>query len=447
MRKIFYSVSILLAACFFMNGLLYSFSPDNENTLIPIMSSGAPIPTGLRYPSAVGYTKNDSAWVYVFGGLQDGNVVTSNCYRYNVKANTWESIPPLSLGPIWIGCAVRLGNSLYNIGGTSSAALNDAKTRVQKFDINNNTWTSVASMPFGRCFNQAVTYQDSLIYVAGGWGLPGLATYAQVFLYNVYSDTWGFATSMPNPRCGGVLGISNDTLVYVCGGPNWVNPAATNTVYRGIINSTDRSLITWDTTGAVYPAGVRNSISGASWGNGVIVSGGYQVTSVTNQCYVYSPGRNQWTQMPNLLSPKTDHGTASVFIGNVWKFINVSGTSNRSGANSTSVDILTDSLLLVGINHNSNVPVSFSLEQNYPNPFNPVTKINFDLPFDSKVMMIIYDVTGREIKTLVNEVRTAGYHTIIFDGSMISSGIYFYRIIANANGKDYINTKKMAIIK
>ncbi|MFZ4590981.1 MAG: G8 domain-containing protein [Ignavibacteria bacterium] len=93
------------------------------------------------------------------------------------------------------------------------------------------------------------------------------------------------------------------------------------------------------------------------------------------------------------------------------------------------------------------VPTKYDLSQNYPNPFNPKTKINFEIPYDSKVKMIIYDVTGREIKTIVNEVRTAGYHTIVFDGSDISSGIYFYRIIANANGKDYINTKKMAIIK
>jgi hypothetical protein len=93
------------------------------------------------------------------------------------------------------------------------------------------------------------------------------------------------------------------------------------------------------------------------------------------------------------------------------------------------------------------VPTKYDLSQNYPNPFNPKTKINFEIPIDSKVKMILYDVTGREIKTIINEVRTAGYHTVLFDGSDISSGIYFYRLIANSNGKDYINTKKMAIIK
>jgi hypothetical protein len=93
------------------------------------------------------------------------------------------------------------------------------------------------------------------------------------------------------------------------------------------------------------------------------------------------------------------------------------------------------------------VPGKYDLSQNYPNPFNPKTKINFDLPYDSKVSVIVYDMTGREIKTLVNEMRTAGFYTVIFDASDISSGIYFYRIIANANGKDFICTKKLALIK
>ncbi len=93
------------------------------------------------------------------------------------------------------------------------------------------------------------------------------------------------------------------------------------------------------------------------------------------------------------------------------------------------------------------IPAKFDLSQNYPNPFNPATKIDFSLPFESKVKMIIYDVTGREIKTIVNEIRTAGYHTVQFDASLLCSGMYFYRIIANTNGKDFIDTKKMLVIK
>jgi hypothetical protein len=93
------------------------------------------------------------------------------------------------------------------------------------------------------------------------------------------------------------------------------------------------------------------------------------------------------------------------------------------------------------------VPTKYDLSQNYPNPFNPVTKINYELPFDSKVKMVVYDITGREIKTLVNEKVSAGYYTVQYDASNFSSGVYFYRIVASANGKDFISTKKMVLLK
>lgn len=93
------------------------------------------------------------------------------------------------------------------------------------------------------------------------------------------------------------------------------------------------------------------------------------------------------------------------------------------------------------------LPTKFELSQNYPNPFNPVTKIDFSLPLDAKVSIKLYDITGREIKTLVNDQRTAGYYTVQFNGSDISSGTYFYRIMTKSSGADYIMTKKMVLIK
>jgi len=92
------------------------------------------------------------------------------------------------------------------------------------------------------------------------------------------------------------------------------------------------------------------------------------------------------------------------------------------------------------------VPSKFNLSQNYPNPFNPTTKIDFDLPMDSKVSIKIYDVLGKEIKTIVNDFRTAGYYTVTFDASSFSSGVYFYRIITDGNSK-FIMTKKLVILK
>lgn len=89
------------------------------------------------------------------------------------------------------------------------------------------------------------------------------------------------------------------------------------------------------------------------------------------------------------------------------------------------------------------VPKSFAVSQNYPNPFNPSTKINFEIPKDGLVNLKVYDVSGREVRTLVNEVKQAGYYTADFNAAGLSSGIYFYSISAAG----FNQTKKMVLVK
>ncbi len=89
------------------------------------------------------------------------------------------------------------------------------------------------------------------------------------------------------------------------------------------------------------------------------------------------------------------------------------------------------------------LPKTFSLSQNYPNPFNPTTKIDFEVPHNSIVRIIIYDILGREIKTLVNKELSPGYYSLLFDGSGLASGVYFYRM----NAGDFVKVKKMVVIK
>jgi hypothetical protein len=92
-------------------------------------------------------------------------------------------------------------------------------------------------------------------------------------------------------------------------------------------------------------------------------------------------------------------------------------------------------------------PEKFDISQNYPNPFNPLTKIDFALPFDSKVKIAVYDISGKELKVLVNDLKTAGYNTVVFDASSLSSGAYLYRIYASSGAKEFSITKKMLLIK
>lgn len=97
-----------------------------------------------------------------------------------------------------------------------------------------------------------------------------------------------------------------------------------------------------------------------------------------------------------------------------------------------------------GINLISNeIPKTYLLEQNYPNPFNPKTIIRFDILKASNVKITIYDISGREVQKLVQQKLNAGKYSVDFDAGQLSSGIYFYSIIAG----DFVQTKKMVLVK
>jgi hypothetical protein len=104
---------------------------------------------------------------------------------------------------------------------------------------------------------------------------------------------------------------------------------------------------------------------------------------------------------------------------------------------------------LTGItNLNTGIPDKFSLYQNYPNPFNPVTKIRFEIPLSKGgiqgvVSLKVFDITGREIQTLVNEKLNPGTYEVTFNGSNFASGIYYYSLETNG----YKQTKKMIFLK
>lgn len=89
------------------------------------------------------------------------------------------------------------------------------------------------------------------------------------------------------------------------------------------------------------------------------------------------------------------------------------------------------------------VPDTFTLDQNYPNPFNPTTVISYQLPISSEVRLEVYDMLGRNVATLVNGQVPAGQHTVNFDASNLSSGIYLYRLQAGAR----VMSRRLTVVK
>jgi hypothetical protein len=107
---------------------------------------------------------------------------------------------------------------------------------------------------------------------------------------------------------------------------------------------------------------------------------------------------------------------------------------------------------LVGVEENHAAPAEFALHQNYPNPFNPTTTIRFQIPSSKLgfgiwnlefVSMKVFDVLGREVATLVNEVKAPGEYSVVFDGTNLPSGVYFYRLTAGG----FTETRRMIVIR
>ncbi len=114
------------------------------------------------------------------------------------------------------------------------------------------------------------------------------------------------------------------------------------------------------------------------------------------------------------------------------------------GGNSTPrFELLITATGVDGLTELGAVPEEFTLDQNYPNPFNPTTVIKYQLPVSSEVRLEVYDMLGRNVATLVNEQVAAGRHTVNFDASNLSSGVYLYRLQAGSQ----IMTKKLTILK
>jgi hypothetical protein len=141
-----------------------------------------------------------------------------------------------------------------------------------------------------------------------------------------------------------------------------------------------------------------------------------------------------------LLPLKSTH----IFIPN-WQNLNTSQLIILVdlGNNGTIDDTMRINNQIIGINIDNEIPYQYNLSQNYPNPFNPKTSINFEIPQKENVKIIVYDILGREISTIINEVINAGRYKIEWNAEQYSSGVYFCKM-STAN---YEKTIKIVLLK
>jgi len=139
--------------------------------------------------------------------------------------------------------------------------------------------------------------------------------------------------------------------------------------------------------------------------------------------------------------------SASLFSGTKEVPLKRNGSTTLSSSNLK--------LVLMGSKNDGLLPKVYALQQNYPNPFNPTTSIQYQLPFDSRVIVKIYDIMGKEVRSLIDDNQEAGFKSIEWNstnnsGNVVASGVYFYRITATnmaEPSKIFVDTKKMMLLK
>jgi hypothetical protein len=122
---------------------------------------------------------------------------------------------------------------------------------------------------------------------------------------------------------------------------------------------------------------------------------------------------------------------------------------NIGGASAYSTARLFTTGTVLGVDEHGNAPREFALLQNYPNPFNPSTTIQYDIPKAAHVRIVIYDVLGRTVETLVDGVQAASTYRVTWNATNFSSGVYFYRIEANSQDGTgtFTAVKKLVFMK
>lgn len=297
--------------------------------------------------------------------------------------------------------AVTVG---FNTGTFSGSSYVDARMTSSKHP-NNNSGTSFLNCYWTLTSSNISNYSANVTFKYADANLTGNSS--GMFLLRYYNNVW---TTFEHP-VNNTLSITNLTSFGdFTGGMDGALPVELESF---TYSASDRNVnLKWTTLTETNNLGfdIERSTAGKNeWNKIAFVKGNGNKTTRTDYTYL---DRKLETGLYEYRLKQTDYN------GN-FEYHKLSGT----------VDI--------------SIPNKFELLQNYPNPFNPVTKIDFSIPADAPVKLALYDISGREVKVLVNETKNAGYYTITFDASGISSGVYFYKLTSGG----YNDVKRMMVIK
>ena len=361
-------------------------------------------------------SNGDSLWTKTFGGsdgdygysvqqtTDGGYIITCTEYSYGMDSNIWL-IKTDSLGQEeWNQIFYYVGNSegrsvqQTTDGGYIIAGMYSYLAILIKTDsLGNEEWhtsyfPSGSSSSWGSCVQQTID---------NGFIFTGYS-----FMYDVWTTD--------------VLLIKTDSL----GNEEW------NQTFGG--NEDDYGSSVQQTTDGGY---IITGIT-TSFGNG-----GQDMWLIKTD----ADGDDEWNQTFGGSNNDEGHSVQETTDG---RYV-ITGSTASFGYGGEDVWLIkTDSDAVVEIASTFNLPATYNIHQNYPNPFNPITTLRYDLPENSYVNVTVYDILGREVRTLVNSTQDAGFKSVIWNatndyGEPVSAGVYLYQIQAG----EFVQTKKMVLLK
>ena len=299
-------------------------------------------------------------------------------------------------------CTFPSGGRGMNPPGTQ------APTTVFSYTIENvnyacvGTGTTTVGYPFYSYYMDAKT---DMLYLNSELGLTGSKIINRI--------GFNFATIQAQVLNGFTIKLQNSSLTTLTGFElnNWT------TVYTGTYTPPGTGWQYIDFTTPFYFDGVNNLLVEICFNN----------SSYTQNSTVYSTAspNKTWLQYQDLPAGSGCDQTGGTTQANRPNVCFVYQTGTNLG------------------NNGSSLPTKYELNQNYPNPFNPITKINFAIPKKAYVSLKIYNMLGKEIATLITDTKDAGYYTIDFNASDLSSGVYYYRL----ESESFTDVKKMILVK
>jgi hypothetical protein len=423
------------------NGLNWSQTPLNSHRVTSLALIAGNLYAGTCY-SALNinsgvYVSTNNGLTWTHTSLKSRFVKTIYANGQNIFAGSDGLFYSSDNGLSWIAKEFPATSNILSFSGSDSIML-----------LGCNNYDVYLSTNFGQnwSFNSSSGGNPNSFLINGPRFLAGKSM--GIYLSTNYGVNWNNVIVSGAVNAFAVLGSNifagryNGVLISTNNGSSW-NPTAASIIYPVFSLAVKGSTVFAGTQGGGIYYSTNNGVAWVQTLNGetvysLAVNGGNVIAGTFDGgVYISTNDGVSWVQRNEGL---TDRLINSLFIDSGYLYAGTGGASVWRRPISE----------IVGFENVGNlIPGKFNLSQNYPNPFNPATKIKFELPSLSRskssipVKLVIYDLSGREVATLVNEELKPGSYEAEWYAPGFSSGVYFYRLISG----DYIESKKMVLIK